>query len=81
MWRLVQIHALTGGGETCNGFCTSLKFFFFTVFTYFLNQFVPEAVAAGLLIIPSICLCSWRDTIIGDHSKIDNLVQVGFLLS
>ncbi|KAJ0787816.1 putative UDP-3-O-(3-hydroxymyristoyl)glucosamine N-acyltransferase [Helianthus annuus] len=21
--------------------------------------------------------CSWRDTTIGDHSKIDNLVQIG----
>jgi hypothetical protein len=31
-----------------------------------------------VLIIPSFYLCSWGDTIIGDHSKIDNLVQVGF---
>jgi hypothetical protein len=53
-------------------------FFFFTVFSYFLNQFALEAVQAGVLIIPSFYLCSWRDTVIGDHSKIDNLVQVGF---
>jgi len=66
----VEIHALTGGGETCNSF--------FTVFSYFLNQFALEAVQAGVLIIPSFYLCSWRDTVIGDHSKIDNLVQVGF---
>ncbi|KAE8714918.1 putative UDP-3-O-acylglucosamine N-acyltransferase 2 [Hibiscus syriacus] len=27
--------------------------------------------------ISPIWLCSWRDTVIGDHSKIDNLVQIG----
>ncbi|KAA3478135.1 putative UDP-3-O-acylglucosamine N-acyltransferase 2, mitochondrial isoform X1 [Gossypium australe] len=26
--------------------------------------------------ISPIWLCSWRDTVIGDHTKIDNLVQV-----
>lgn len=25
-----------------------------------------------------ICPCSWRDTVVGDHTKIDNLVQVRF---
>ncbi|XP_012451528.1 probable UDP-3-O-acylglucosamine N-acyltransferase 2, mitochondrial isoform X2 [Gossypium raimondii] len=27
--------------------------------------------------ISPIWLCSWRDTVIGDHTKIDNLVQIG----
>lgn len=46
MWRLGQIHALTGEGVMAVG-------------TSFLLIFI------------------WRDTVIGDHSKLDNLVQIG----
>lgn len=66
----MQIHALTGAGEIYVAFnyvlCTAHEYFLIRVVRYSYKK------------LQRFFLCSWRDTVIGDHAKIDNLVQVLF---
>lgn len=80
MWRLVQIRALTGAGVTC--FCFEWLQRVHDMLVYnvvFILACTWKTVKLNTEVLP-IWFCSWRDTVIGDHSKIDNLVQVGVAL-
>lgn len=75
MWKLVQIHASTGAGEICHDF-NSPYYFIYPIITAFKLWESNVHYMIYMIILHHIYPCSWRDTVVGDHSKIDNLVQV-----